>query len=131
MRINSTDAVALNTGSIAGSNFRPVDTGITAVEGVRKTRPAARNSSSMTELEKRELPVSEKAVIDAVERANKVVSIANRRFEYSIHEETKQIMVKVIDVETEEIVREIPPEKILDLVATIWEMVGLIVDERR
>ena len=40
-------------------------------------------------------------------------------------------MVKVIDIETEEIVREIPSEKILDLVAMIWEMTGLIVDERR
>lgn len=40
-------------------------------------------------------------------------------------------MVKVIDAETEEVIREIPPEKILDLVAMIWEMIGLIVDERR
>ena len=40
-------------------------------------------------------------------------------------------MVKVIDAETNEVIREIPPEKILDLVATIWEMMGLIIDEKR
>jgi flagellar protein FlaG len=40
-------------------------------------------------------------------------------------------MVKVIDAETDEIIREIPPEKILDMVAMMWEMVGIIVDERR
>ncbi len=39
-------------------------------------------------------------------------------------------MVKVIDVTTDEIIREIPPEKILDLVAAIWEVSGIIVDER-
>ncbi|NLC69666.1 MAG: flagellar protein FlaG [Clostridiaceae bacterium] len=78
-----------------------------------------------------EKTLSDKTVIQAIECANKAVSIASRRFEYSIHEKTKEIMVKVIDAETEEVIREIPPEKILDLVAMIWEMIGLIVDERR
>lgn len=75
--------------------------------------------------------ISEKTVIEAIEKANRAVSVAYRRFEYSIHEKTKEIMVKVIDTETDEVIREIPPEKILDLVAMIWEMAGLIVDERR
>ncbi|HHY78507.1 MAG TPA: flagellar protein FlaG, partial [Clostridiales bacterium] len=56
---------------------------------------------------------------------------ATCRFEYSIHEATKQIMVKVIDKETDEVIREIPPEKILNMVAKMWEIAGLIVDERR
>jgi flagellar protein FlaG len=87
--------------------------------------------SQMTPVEKQELPISERVVIDAIERANKAISISNRKFEYSIHEKTKEIMVKVIDSDTNEIIREIPPEKILDLVAKMWEMAGLIVDERR
>lgn len=73
----------------------------------------------------------EKMAIDAIQKANKAISISNRRFEYSIHEETKQIMVKVIDSKTNKVVREIPPEKILDMVAKMWEMNGIIVDERR
>ncbi len=77
------------------------------------------------------MSISEKAAMDAIEKANKAISGVYRRFEFSIHEVTKQIMVKVIDVETNEVVREIPPEKILDLIAKIWEMAGLIVDERR
>jgi flagellar protein FlaG len=40
-------------------------------------------------------------------------------------------MVKVIDINTREVIREIPPEKILDMVATMLEMAGIIVDERR
>jgi flagellar protein FlaG len=40
-------------------------------------------------------------------------------------------MVKVINSDTNEIIREIPPEKTLDLVAKMWEMAGIIVDERR
>jgi PAS domain-containing protein len=72
-----------------------------------------------------------KVVIDAIEKANNAISGANRRFEFSIHEKTKEIMVKVINSDTNEVIREIPPEKILDMVATMWEMAGIIVDERR
>ena len=87
--------------------------------------------SELTDFEKRELPVSEKIVLEAIGRANKAISMANRRLEYSIHEKTNEIIVKVINTETDEVIREIPPEKMLDMVACIWEMIGIIVDERR
>lgn len=67
---------------------------------------------------------------NAVEVANKVVSAKNERFEFKIHERTGRMMVKLIDKETDEIVKEIPQEKMLDLVASIWDLVGILVDER-
>lgn len=73
---------------------------------------------------------TEEEVIDLIEKANKKFTVYDRRFEFSIHEATKQIMVKVIDVNTEEVIREIPPEKILDIVAAIWEVAGIFVDKR-
>ncbi|NLY66708.1 MAG: flagellar protein FlaG [Tissierellia bacterium] len=72
----------------------------------------------------------EEELIKSIEEANEHVLVYDRRFEFSIHEKTKQIMVKVVDVTTEEIIREIPPEKILDLIAALWELSGLFVDER-
>ena len=89
------------------------------------------NYSQLSEYEKKELPISERVVIDAIEKANKAILGANTKFEFSIHEKTKEIMVKVVDAETHELIREIPPEKILDMVAKMWEMAGIIVDERR
>jgi flagellar protein FlaG len=53
------------------------------------------------------------------------------QMEFSIHEKTKEIMVKVINSDTKEVIREIPQEKILDMVAKMWEMAGILVDERR
>lgn len=81
--------------------------------------------------DKKELSISDKAVVEAIEKANKAITGAKTQFEFSIHEKTKEIMVKVIDSETQEVIREIPPEKILDLVAKMWEMAGILVDERR
>jgi flagellar protein FlaG len=87
--------------------------------------------SSLTEFDKMTMPVAEKVLIDAIERANKSLAGTNRKFEVSVHEKTNDIMVKVIDTESNEVIREIPPEKILDLVAKLWELAGIIVDERR
>jgi len=41
-------------------------------------------------------------------------------------------MVKVIDTsgDREEIIREIPSEKVLDMVARMWELAGIMVDEK-
>jgi len=89
------------------------------------------NISQISEFERIELPVSERVLIEAIEKANKSICGGMRKFEFSIHEQTKQIMVKVLDSETNEVIREIPPEKILDMVAKMWELAGLIVDERR
>ncbi|OPZ87881.1 MAG: flagellar protein FlaG [Firmicutes bacterium ADurb.Bin419] len=79
----------------------------------------------------KELSISDKAVVEAIEKANKAITGAKTQFEFSIHEKTNEIMVKVIDSETQEVIREIPPEKILDMVAKMWEMAGILVDERR
>lgn len=87
--------------------------------------------SSLTEFDRMSMPVAEKVLIDAIERANKSLAGTNRKFEVSVHEKTNDIMVKVIDTESNEVIREIPPEKILDLVAKLWELAGIIVDERR
>jgi flagellar protein FlaG len=72
----------------------------------------------------------EQQVIKAIELANKSYVSKYTRLEFSIHEKTKEIMVKVFDRATDEIIREIPPEKILDLVAYMWEAAGIIVDDK-
>jgi len=41
------------------------------------------------------------------------------------------VTIKVFDKETEEIIREIPPEKTLEMIEKMWELAGLLVDEKR
>ena len=54
----------------------------------------------------------------------------DRKLEISIHDKTREVMVKVIDTNTDEIIREIPQEKVLDNIANIKEMLGLLLDKR-
>lgn len=134
MKIDSTDAssIVLTKTSDIGEGTRAIKQGPRPADAVSRNRVIEmKNISQISDCERAELPVSEKVVIDAIERANKAIMGANRKFEFAIHEKTKEIMIKVVNSETNEVIREIPPEKILDMVAKMWEMAGLVVDERR
>ena len=50
--------------------------------------------------------------------------------EFSIHEATGRTLVRVIKGGTGEIIREIPPEQILNLAAKIDEMMGILYDQK-
>jgi flagellar protein FlaG len=80
---------------------------------------------------KDEIPIAEKALIDAIEKANKAIEGPNKRLVFSIHKATNEITIKVLNSDTGEVIREINPEKTLDAVARLREMAGIIVDEKR
>jgi flagellar protein FlaG len=77
------------------------------------------------------MSIAEKTVYDAINKANKAADGRYTTCEFSVHEQTKRISVKVLDRDTHEVIREIPPEKVLDMVAKLWELAGIIVDEKR
>lgn len=72
--------------------------------------------------------ISRKDLESLVEEKNK--EIVDRKLEFKVHEKTGRILVKMIDRETDEVIREIPPEKFLNIVGDIWEYIGILVDER-
>lgn len=51
--------------------------------------------------------------------------------EFGIHEGTNRITIKLKDKETNEVIREVPAEKTLDLIQKAWELAGILVDEKR
>ncbi len=70
-------------------------------------------------------------VIKAIEKANEQIRLYDKRLEFSIHDKTNKIMIKVVNSKDDSVIREIPSEKVLNMVANIWEMSGVLVDERR
>lgn len=50
---------------------------------------------------------------------------------FGIHEKTNRVTIKIVDKKTKDVIKEIPAEKTLDLIAKAWEMAGLLVDEKR
>jgi uncharacterized FlaG/YvyC family protein len=66
----------------------------------------------------------------AVKQANKSLSGVHKQIERSIHETTRTVMYVLRDTDTKEIISEFPPKKIQDMIAKMWELAGLFVDEK-
>lgn len=73
---------------------------------------------------------TEKQLIEAVNAGNKELKKLETNLRFSVHEKTQQVMVKIVNADTEEVIREIPSEKILDLVASIMERAGILIDKK-
>lgn len=74
---------------------------------------------------------SENHIKSVLSMTNEKIRMTNTRCEFEYHDKTNRVSIKVIDKETDEVVREIPPEETLEMVEKIWELAGLIMDERR
>lgn len=73
--------------------------------------------------------VSNEMIRDAMKELNK--KSTSVQAEFGIHEGTNRITIKMVDKKTKEVIKELPPEKMLDMIAKVWEYAGLVVDEKR
>ena len=76
-----------------------------------------------------EQQASSDQVKKAVEKLNK--NMSNSEAIFGIHDATNRVTIKIVDKETKEVLKEIPPEKSLDMIAKAWELAGILVDEKR
>lgn len=66
---------------------------------------------------------------NAVEEMNKQMQDSEAIF--GIHDKTNRVTIKIVDKETKEVIKEYPPEQTLDMIAKVWELAGIMVDEKR
>lgn len=93
-------------------------------EGQGSGQNGAENSTAREQQQ-----ISNEQIKKAVENLNKNLSHSEAVF--GIHEETNRVTIKIVDKDTKEVIRELPPEKTLDMIARVWEMAGILVDEKR
>lgn len=93
---------------------------------------AVKNGMELSKLERQgvNIPFGDEQLIKAIDKAVKALQGPTTTLEMSVHEKTHQILVKVLNKETGELIREIPPEKTLDLVANMMEIAGILIDEK-
>lgn len=119
-------SVASSTGRVEVETIQPV----VAKNGGNQNAGTKEQDRASVQSDKE---ISPEKVKSAVDDLNKQIKSNLRRTQCSFkyHEETNRISITVIDSDTDEVIREIPPEKALDMLAKAWELAGLLVDERR
>jgi flagellar protein FlaG len=76
----------------------------------------------------KEMPSAEELQQD-LDVINAQLETMNRSLQFSIDEELKDVVVKIVDTKTGEIIRQIPPDEVLRLREHFKEMVGLILEK--
>ncbi|MBW4081664.1 flagellar protein FlaG [Paenibacillus sp. S150] len=89
--------------------------------------PAQVNVQSATTIDSHK---SQEQVVAELQKAIDAIQGPQKSLEISVHAKTHAIMIKVLNKETGELIREVPPEKILDLAARMMEITGIIVDKK-
>lgn len=106
------------TQSIDGIGGRPV--GLAAVNSLKLVKYAGN--------EPKPAEVMDKATLTgAVQKLNDYVAPALQTIEFSIDDETDRIVVKVVDTETQKVLRQIPNEEVLAISKTLDKLRGLVV----
>ena len=121
--VAQTKAPSVETQSNTTQEAAQVDNTVTVVAEGQSKSNAGSNSNEQQQPSNEQLK-------RAVEQLNKNM-VAHSEAVFGIHEGTNRVTIKIVDKDTKEVLKELPPEKTLDMIAKVWEMAGILVDERR
>jgi flagellar protein FlaG len=66
----------------------------------------------------------------AVKQINQSMRANDQALEFSIDEDSKETVVKIIDQKTKEVVRQIPSPEALDIAKSLDKMMGLLISQK-
>ncbi len=95
------------------------DRSSTPPQAAPKPEPADNSQSAAVSLAN-----LEQAAINLQELASKF----NRKLHFSVDKRINRILVKILDKNTDKVVRELPPDEIVDMVARLKEFIGTMFD---
>ncbi|EPY6466814.1 flagellar protein FlaG [Clostridium sporogenes] len=113
---------AISQGRHQAYNSEIVNSGIDLDKNIEKIKLNEKH----TTLDKENI----KEVKDSVDKLNKLLEGKDIRLEYEIYGKFRDLTIRLIDIKTKEVIKEIPPRKIIDMVAKLCEMAGVLVDEK-
>ncbi|MDR2897521.1 MAG: flagellar protein FlaG [Spirochaetaceae bacterium] len=70
-------------------------------------------------------------VIESVKQLQNISDLMGRKVRFGVNEELGKVIVKIIDSNTDKVIKEIPSTEIQQLQAHIKEVLGLLIDEKR
>lgn len=86
------------------------------------------NKKENTTAAREEIPREE--VENATDKFNRMMKIINKKMKFEVNEKANRIVVTIIDENSGEVLNEIPPVKMVEMLGSIEETIGLLVDER-
>ena len=112
------------------ANVKAIDKIDQTTAVVENAQGREQNNASADPNREQQQPVTNEQIKKAVEKLNKSM-MSHSEAVFGIHEATNRVTIKIIDKDTKKVIKELPPEKTLDMIAKVWELAGILVDEKR
>ena len=64
------------------------------------------------------------------EKLSKVMEILNHSIRFSVDDESDRMIIRIVNSETNEVIRQIPPKEMLQLMHRLDQLAGLMLDEK-
>ena len=96
---------------------------------IKSTTLTKNNEEVKLSINKSEEKVSEKDAKKVVEKLNELLKGENTHAEYSIHEGFGDTIIKIVDNQTKQVVNEFPSKKVLDMVKSLCDLAGVMIDK--
>lgn len=94
-----------------------------------KSNPSQVNNVAKT-TETKESQVNEKEVQAAVDKLNKLLEGKETHVEYERIGRAKHMGIRIVNTQTKEVIQELPPRKIVEMIDKLCELAGIMVDEK-
>lgn len=120
---------SISTSGVLNQNATGMSAAGTATKEIEKVQNDGNVTVNQTQQQGGANEQDFKRVKDAVDGINSKLENTQTRCEYEINEKINRISIKILDKNTDEVIREVPPEKTLEMIEKAWEIAGLIVDE--
>ncbi|MCX7946178.1 MAG: flagellar protein FlaG [Hydrogenophilus sp.] len=75
-------------------------------------------------------PNRRQEIEEAAKRVERMIATLNRNLQFQVDEETKKLVIKVIDAATKEVIKQIPPQELIEIAKALDKVQGLLVREK-
>ena len=113
---------------VAPENEEPKVKRLDDVQNAPKYNQAEEEEDPLKEREERE-PMDEESVSYMMQELNELMSKINCNLEFQYHKEVNMMSVRMLDKKTHEVIKEVPPEDMLDQMAKAREWLGAFLDK--
>lgn len=79
---------------------------------------------------KKDNKYDEDEVKKAIDKLNKLFEDKSTHVEYEVYGKFNDITISIIDDNTNSVIKEIPPKKLIDMVDKLCELAGMFVDDK-
>jgi|GEM_PF-553676 Uncharacterized flagellar protein FlaG len=132
MEIRSTNQIGQTTSelnvSTVGNTTKTQEVGNEAI--VVNNEPKGNQQSDANQTGSGQKNLTEKDVEKAVDKLNKLLEDKATHAECEIYGKSKDLIVRIVDNKTKEVVQELPPKKIIDMIDKLCELAGIFVDKK-